>query len=307
MAQLAGDTVARDEANTALRRGTRRVRPLGMGSLMRYDIVRRHIRFCGLYCAVFVLLGAAFGARHTAFAQSAGEAPAASAPAETADFAITNQIVQEIQVRLSAIGYNPGGTDGTIGPRTRQAIRSYENDVGLPVTGEVSKALYDRLTSGASVAAVSPATAPAAPAPTPAPVAPEGTPAAPAAPSDRPECFGIASSEWQFQDSTGSRFRVSLETDGIVLGPVNPDRWDWNTTGDGVVISYDSGIGLTVRRVGRQTARDEMTGTAEDSRGRTWSWTATRVRWTSPSIAGTCLAEPPTANASVDRGADARP
>jgi hypothetical protein len=41
------------------------------------------------------------------------------------------------QVRLAKLGYYPGPIDGAFGPMTSQAIRSYQIDYGLPVTGRL--------------------------------------------------------------------------------------------------------------------------------------------------------------------------
>lgn len=45
----------------------------------------------------------------------------------------------EIQGRLSALGYDTLGTDGAFGPRTRDAIASWQQDNGAPVTGYLSE------------------------------------------------------------------------------------------------------------------------------------------------------------------------
>jgi peptidoglycan hydrolase-like protein with peptidoglycan-binding domain len=50
-----------------------------------------------------------------------------------------------VQQALAAKGYRPGIADGKLGPRTRAAIRRYQQDYGLPVTGEVSLALVNHL------------------------------------------------------------------------------------------------------------------------------------------------------------------
>jgi peptidoglycan hydrolase-like protein with peptidoglycan-binding domain len=50
-----------------------------------------------------------------------------------------------VQEALQAKGYRPGAADGLLGPRTRAAIRRYQQDYGLPVTGEVSLALLNHL------------------------------------------------------------------------------------------------------------------------------------------------------------------
>ena len=46
-----------------------------------------------------------------------------------------------VQEALLARGYDPGVIDAEIGPQTRDAIRAYQADNGLPVTGEVSREL----------------------------------------------------------------------------------------------------------------------------------------------------------------------
>lgn len=45
---------------------------------------------------------------------------------------------QAIQTRLTAAGYDTGGTDGVIGARTRTAIAAWQAAQGLPATGEPS-------------------------------------------------------------------------------------------------------------------------------------------------------------------------
>jgi len=50
-----------------------------------------------------------------------------------------------VQQALQAKGYRPGIIDGKLGPRTRAAIRRYQQDYGLPVTGEVSLGLLNHL------------------------------------------------------------------------------------------------------------------------------------------------------------------
>lgn len=53
--------------------------------------------------------------------------------------------VRAIQRRLRALGYRPGPVDGVAGPRTREAIRAYQRDVGLAADGEPNVALWRRL------------------------------------------------------------------------------------------------------------------------------------------------------------------
>jgi len=53
--------------------------------------------------------------------------------------------VTDAQEQLRQAGFNPGGVDGRIGPRTEAAIRAYQKKAGLPVDGCVSKELVDHM------------------------------------------------------------------------------------------------------------------------------------------------------------------
>lgn len=50
-----------------------------------------------------------------------------------------------LQERLTALGFDTGGTSGVIGPNTQAAIRAFEAREGLPVTGTPSLGLLQRL------------------------------------------------------------------------------------------------------------------------------------------------------------------
>lgn len=54
-------------------------------------------------------------------------------------------LVLEVQRHLGALGYYRGAHDGLMGPLTREAIRAYRADVGLPVSGAADAALLDSL------------------------------------------------------------------------------------------------------------------------------------------------------------------
>ncbi|EAS51725.1 putative efflux transporter, RND family, membrane fusion protein subunit [Aurantimonas manganoxydans SI85-9A1] len=53
--------------------------------------------------------------------------------------------VRALQQRLETLGYSPGTVDGVLGASTRAAIRAYQRDNGLEVTGEVTPALAGAL------------------------------------------------------------------------------------------------------------------------------------------------------------------
>ena len=53
--------------------------------------------------------------------------------------------VRQAQTMLTELGYEIGGADGSIGPKTRAAIMSFERANSLPETGRVNASLVDRL------------------------------------------------------------------------------------------------------------------------------------------------------------------
>ncbi len=53
--------------------------------------------------------------------------------------------VRFVQRRLAMLGYAPGPADGKLGEKTRKAIRLYQADRGMPVTGEVDARLLAAL------------------------------------------------------------------------------------------------------------------------------------------------------------------
>jgi len=55
---------------------------------------------------------------------------AAQPPAE--DQRLSNDEVRELQALLMRLGYDAGGVDGRLGPRTRAAIRAFQRSSGLP-------------------------------------------------------------------------------------------------------------------------------------------------------------------------------
>ncbi len=62
---------------------------------------------------------------------------------------------REIEILLARLGYMRGGADGVITTSTRQAIRTYQRDIGAPVTGFVSTPLLQSLRSNAPQQAAS--------------------------------------------------------------------------------------------------------------------------------------------------------
>jgi peptidoglycan hydrolase-like protein with peptidoglycan-binding domain len=53
-----------------------------------------------------------------------------------------------VQLALRRHGYYRGPIDGDIGPASQRAIRSFQADNGLPVTGTVNRSLLQALRVG---------------------------------------------------------------------------------------------------------------------------------------------------------------
>ena len=54
-------------------------------------------------------------------------------------------LVLEVQTRLHDLGYHRGALDGLMGGDTRESIRAYRYDAGLPITGAIDGPLLESL------------------------------------------------------------------------------------------------------------------------------------------------------------------
>ncbi len=83
-------------------------------------------------------------------------------PAPPAARRITRDDVAVVQRRLNALGFDAGRPDGMLGPRTRTALRDWQDSAGLPVTGEIDSRVMAHLAE-ADLATVPPRTGERAP------------------------------------------------------------------------------------------------------------------------------------------------
>ncbi len=58
---------------------------------------------------------------------------------------IINPKIEEVQVILKSEGYEPGNTDGRMGKETRDAIKAYQESIGLKSTGYIDKITLTQL------------------------------------------------------------------------------------------------------------------------------------------------------------------
>lgn len=67
---------------------------------------------------------------------------------------VASEEVKELQNRLIELGYNVGVPDGFGGPRTRKEVRYFQEQNGLPITGEFDNATVDALLSDSAKSAI---------------------------------------------------------------------------------------------------------------------------------------------------------
>lgn len=97
----------------------------------------------GKGAAVGAGVGAAVGAAAAANARQrrAAPPPPRYQPAPRPPV-YSNNLVYNIQLSLTNLGYNPGPVDGVYGQRTADAIAAYEYNNQLPVTGQATDGIY---------------------------------------------------------------------------------------------------------------------------------------------------------------------
>ncbi|MGJ8563432.1 MAG: lytic murein transglycosylase [Alphaproteobacteria bacterium] len=64
-------------------------------------------------------------------------------PKDDAPLSLTDR--EDLQKRLTALGYDTGGVDGQIGPNSRRAIRAWQQANGVPADGYVEQRLFKRI------------------------------------------------------------------------------------------------------------------------------------------------------------------
>lgn len=73
-----------------------------------------------------------------------GDAVSEYSPSEY-DNGYADSSVSDVQTALARKGYYRGGIDGSLGPETREALRRYQRNQGLAVTGRIDRRVIERL------------------------------------------------------------------------------------------------------------------------------------------------------------------
>jgi peptidoglycan hydrolase-like protein with peptidoglycan-binding domain len=81
------------------------------------------------------------------FAANAQVTAPQTTTAPTTSTAATKKAVQGAQQRLQVLGYEPGSADGVMGSRTVIALKKFQSDHGLSVTGVLDQKTLDALSA----------------------------------------------------------------------------------------------------------------------------------------------------------------
>ncbi|MDT0683257.1 lytic murein transglycosylase [Roseicyclus sp. F158] len=113
------------------------VQPDGRGPVFRlgpnFDVIKRYNNSNNYALAVAYLSG-----------RIAGQGPLSASFGPDAT-GLTQSQRRDLQQRLTARGFDTGGADGVIGPKSEEAIRAYQQSRGLEPTGRPSPALLASL------------------------------------------------------------------------------------------------------------------------------------------------------------------
>lgn len=83
-------------------------------------------------------LGVASGSSHI---EEAPEVPVKEPRKPASTVGTARDVVRKVQAQLTALRYNPGGSDGIVGPLTKGAILAFRNDNKLPLSEEIDDQL----------------------------------------------------------------------------------------------------------------------------------------------------------------------
>jgi peptidoglycan hydrolase-like protein with peptidoglycan-binding domain len=141
----------------------RRVKPLGLLMLTTATVLSGMI----IYNVTFGQTQNGIGRTNQAMAVGASTHVEVPAPAEVSNTVVFkyDATVEEVQRELLATGHFKGLVDGVNGQKTKVAIQQFQQEIGLPVTGEITPDLVGRIQYTRKVKAASEYTGSVDPAP----------------------------------------------------------------------------------------------------------------------------------------------
>ena len=146
-----------NQANTGNSKGdnanvnTNKVRPSYSDALRSYRHEQHDRVWWRHHFTVFVLVGGGYYYWNAGYWCPAwGYDPAYQyydydGPIYTYGNLLPDQVIVNVQRALKQLGYYAGGTTGSLGPTTRQALANYQADAGLEVTGAIDAATVEAL------------------------------------------------------------------------------------------------------------------------------------------------------------------
>lgn len=69
--------------------------------------------------------------------QQSQQSSQTSTPTSQPQSAQSSEVVKQAQEKLSAMGHNAGPVDGIAGPKTKAAVKEFQQSKGLPVSGRL--------------------------------------------------------------------------------------------------------------------------------------------------------------------------
>ena len=141
----------------------RRLKPLGLLMLTTATVLSGMI----IYNVMFGQTQNGLGRTNVGPAQGASTHVEVPAPAEISNTVVFkyDATVEEVQRELLATGHFKGLVDGVNGQKTKIAIEQFQQEIGLPVTGEITSDLVSRIQYTRKVKAASEYTGSVDPAP----------------------------------------------------------------------------------------------------------------------------------------------
>ena len=97
--------------------------------------------------AIYAELAALSGAAVSASSAEASASGGAQSASGTLELGSEGSAVKELQMALTALGYNPNGVDGSFGKGTRAAVRAFQSANGLKADGKAGSLTLSKLYS----------------------------------------------------------------------------------------------------------------------------------------------------------------
>ena len=218
----------------------RRVKPLGLLMLTTATVLSGMI----IYNVTFGQTQNGFVRTNLGVAAGASTHVEVPAPAELSNTVVFkyDATVEEVQRELLATGHFKGLVDGVNGQKTKIAIQQFQQEIGLPVTGEITPDLIGRIQYTRKVKAASEYTGSVDPAPAAAPQS-QTLPVAVAPVAEVPEPSLTAKSKKPAPNTNILNVQKALAAKGYLVGGVTGKM---NAETRAAILQYELENGLAM-------------------------------------------------------------